>query len=378
MNNMIAATRIALAGGVAAVLLTACVNEPDPVELNITASATTVSVGQPVTFSITQDAEALAIYTGDEGHDYYKSAHYLLAGLTEAELKEQNYRPVDPEVKKVDIDLAISEPGATTAAEGRIEVLNPNTAQSMLQPELKPTQEGGQIVADEAAGGQPVLMLQALHPQWWSMAFRIHTDSRLGSNKTLRLRMRFDHPYVSNVNNGEESTGLTTFPVVVRLAGKAVGEDEVIFNDNTVWDILWTPTADYQDFTVDLGRIIPQWEQGTGKAMEHLSYIQVMFTATGTIGYVGGIYLQEASYGDIDYQPFDTGVAINPSEGAGVIDYQHIYTSPGTYKVVVLGTSTSTKNYPNGGYRDSMDGKIGAEEFRYDRQLRETTITVTP
>lgn len=357
--------------------LASCVNEPDPVELSLSADATTVSVGQPVTFSIMQNVEALALYTGDEGHDYYKSANYLLAGLSEADLKEQNFRPVDPEVKKVEIDLASSQPGATTAAEGRIEVVNPNTALSMLQSELLPTQEGGMIV-DDPVCGQNVLMLQALHPQWWSMAFRIHTDSRIGSNKTLRLRMRHDRPYVSNVNTGEESTSLTTFPVVVRLAGKAVGEDEVIFHDNTVWDILWTPTTEYQDFTVDLGRIIPQWEQGTGKAMESISYIQVMFTATGTIGYVGNIYLQNVSFGDIDYMPFDTGYAINPSEGAGLVSYQHTYTTPGTYKVVVLGTNTSTKNYPNGSYRDAMDGKISADEFKYDRQMREMTITVTP
>ena len=196
----------------AATTFIAC-NEEEAPSLHISASAdkTEVKVGEPVTFSIRHNAMAVSIYTGDDGHDYKSSAYYLLLGKTNDDLQNNNYRPIDPEITPYNCNFA---------------------------------------------------------------ALRLHTDAKLGTNKKLNLRMRFDKDILGDVSSGEQRPDITTFQVVIRLGGIGVGETEVIFRDETVWDIYWNPNTAFTDYSVDLSSVIDAWQGATGKTMGTLSYIQ--------------------------------------------------------------------------------------------------------
>lgn len=88
---------------VAAVLLSSC--RKDGVEIkdvNFTASKTTLAVNEEVTFSFTDGADALSIYTGDNRRDFEKSRIKLVEqmGYTEEQLKTNVYALRVPDMKE--------------------------------------------------------------------------------------------------------------------------------------------------------------------------------------------------------------------------------------------------------------------------------------
>ena len=305
----------------AATTFIAC-NEEEAPSLHISASAdkTEVKVGEPVTFSIRHNAMAVSIYTGDDGHDYKSSAYYLLLGKTNDDLQNNNYRPIDPEITPYNCNFADTPAGSTSITDNLAEVVN----------------------------------------------------------KKLNLRMRFDKDILGDVSSGEQRPDITTFQVVIRLGGIGVGETEVIFRDETVWDIYWNPNTAFTDYSVDLSSVIDAWQGATGKTMGTLSYIQILFTPSNNAGYLGDYYIASASYGDIDYIPFSTGQSLNINDNSGILKYQYTYTQPGNYQVVVIGTNTSMKNYSDSGYKDNVGNNIHASEYDYNTQFSTIDITVRP
>ena len=190
--------------------------------------------------------------------------------------------------------------------------------------------------------------------------------------------MRFDKDILEDVSSGEQRPAITTFQVVIRLGGIGVGETEVIFRDETVWDIYWNPNTAFTDYSVDLSSVIDAWQGATGKTMGTLSYIQILFTPSNNAGYLGDYYIASASYGDIDYIPFSTGQSLNINDNSGILKYQYTYTQPGNYQVVVIGTNTSMKNYSDSGYKDNVGNNIHASEYDYNTQFSTIDITVRP
>lgn len=350
------------------VAFTACTNEAEEMALTLSADKTTVSVGEPVTFTMQQDVQSLAIFTGDEGHDYYKSAAYVIKDKTEAELKDEIFRPVDASIQRVDIDLATSTPGATTAADGAVEVIHATQGDNLIGSEAS-------IVYDEFAQ-QNVLRVNSVRPDWWYQALRFNVNSPIGSDRNLHVTMRFDYPYLSEVATANPRPDVGASPVVIRLAGKGEGDTEPIFCEDTVWDIFWMPSTEYTTYDVDLTRIITAWEAASGRLMKELNYVQILFTATGGVGYVGNYYVAHASFSDRCYLDYDMGTAVPLPDGPGTATFTYTYSKPGTYKVVALGTNASYKNYSAGGYKDTMNGNVSASEYNYDRQIREVTINV--
>ena len=81
--------------------------------------------------------------------------------------------------------------------------------------------------------------------------------------------MRFDKDILGDVSSGEQRPDITTFQVVIRLGGIGVGETEVIFRDETVWDIYWNPNTAFTDYSVDLSSVIDAWQGATGKLWVH-------------------------------------------------------------------------------------------------------------
>lgn len=350
-------------------VMAACTSEAPEPELTVTVDRTTVGVGEPVTLTITHALDGLAVYNGEEGHDWYKSATYTLAGMTDQQLQDQVYRPMDPDVRPLDYDFSDATPGATVIGDGAIELLNANTKENLIAA------GEGAVVFDETVGHN-VLRITSTHPDWWYQALRVNLGTKLGSNRTLTLTMRFDKDVLEDVYTGEQHPELPTFCAVIRLAGKPEGEDRVVFSDNTVWDIYWAPSLSSAEYSVDLSRIIPEWQTGTGLKMETLEYAQILFTATGSVGYVGDFYVEKVRFGDYDYRPWDTGEAVNLGAGPGTVTYTHSYSAPGEYEMVVVGTTTSMKGFVNGGYRDNMGDKISADEYRYGHVQRSVKVTV--
>lgn len=325
--------------------------EAASVQLSVSADKTQVKVGEPVNFSIRHDAMAVSIYTGDDGHDYKTSAYYLLQGQDNDDLQNNNFRPVDPDITPYNCDIADTDAGAPTVKDNLAEVKNAGTGDNLIGSEAA-------VEYDESVG-QNVLKITSTHPEWWYQALRLNTNAKLGSNKKLNLRMRFDKDILEDVSSGEQRPEITTFQVVIRLGGIAVGESDIIFRDETVWDIYWNPNIAYTDYSVDLTSVIDAWQGATGKTMSTLSYIQILFTPSNNAGYLGDYYIASASFGDIDYIPFSVGKALTINDNTGVLNYQYAYTQPGDYQVVVIGTNTSL------GYTDNT-------------RLSTINITVTP
>ena len=349
--------------------LFSCTNDAPEVKLTVIADKTEVAVGEPVTLSITHNVQGLCVFAGDEGHNYYNSAAWLLNGLSEEELKSNIYRESDPDVKPMLYDFSDAIPGASVVGTGMVDVVDANSGNSLIGSEAE-------IVADPSTGNSS-LCIVSTHPDWWYQALRINLDSKLGSNQRLTLTMHFDKDILEDIYTGQQHPEMADFCVVVRAAGKARGQEEVVFNDNTVWDIYWRPSITPTEYTVDLSRVIAEWQGGTGLEMETISYVQILFTATGSVGYVGNIYVDKIEYGEYDYTPFDTAESIVLGSGPGTVTYTHAFEKPGQYEMVVMGTNTSWKNYTSDGYNNSVADKVSANEYNYDRQIRTVKIKVT-
>lgn len=344
-----------------------CSSDAPDVELTVTADKTDVAVGEPVTLAITHNVQGLCVYNGESGHDYYKSAAYLLKDATEEQLKTQIFREPDPDVTIMEYDFSGDTPGSLTVGGGQVDVINVSSGESLLGSEAN-------IVANTKGGGN-CLQITSTHPEWWYQALRINLNTKLGSNQNLTLTMHFDKDVLQDVYTAEEHPEVADFCVVVRIAGKGLGSDEIVFHDNTVWDIYWAPSLDPKQYSVDLSRVVAQWQSGTGLEMETLSYVQILFTTSGSVGYVGNFYIDKIEYGDYDYVAFDTAEGITLGSGPGTVYYTHAFSEPGTYRMVVLGTNTSWKNYSSDGYSSSY-ADVGADEYRYKREMRQVTINV--
>lgn len=316
----------------ACLLLAACNSEAPEISLSVEADGpTTISAGESVTLKITHGApDGLVVFAGDAGHDYNKSALYLLAGKTEEEIRNEVFRQPDPDVVPTSYAFEDVTPGSALAADSKVTLVNANSGDCLVPSE-------GQVVD----GG---LEIESTHPDWWYQALRVNLDTRPGANTTLSLRMRFDHDYLSDIYTGEAHPEVSTFMVVIRLAGRAAGGDKPVFCDETVWDIQWAPSTSSSDYTVDLSRVIAAWQSETGLEMDHLDYAQILFTASGSIGYVGKYTVEQVKFGDYDYMPFDTGEVVSTGKGPATSTWTHTYETPGDYTITVLATTTSLKN----------------------------------
>lgn len=346
-----------------------CTNDAPEVKLTVVADKTTVAVGEPVTLSINHNVLGLCVFTGEEGHNYYNSASYLLDGKTEDEIKNNIYREPDPDIKPMIYDFSDAQPGAPVVGAGMVDVVDVNSQNSLIGSEAE-------VVIDPLTGS-PALCIESVHPDWWYQALRINIDSKLGSNQKLTLTMHFEKDVLEDIYNGTKHPEIADFCVVVRAAGKAPDSDEIVFNDNTVWDIYWVPSLELTEYSVDLSRVIAEWQGGTGLEMETLSYVQILFTSAGSVGYVGKIYVDKVEYGEYDFKPFDTAEGILLGNGPGTVTYTHAFDKPGEYEMVVMGTNTSWKHYTSDGYNNSVADKISADEYKYDRQIRSVKIKVT-
>lgn len=357
-----------LGTAVCGIMLASCDSEAPKVELTVTADKTEVAVGEEVTLTIDQNVQGLCVFSGDEGHNYYKSATYILQNATEEELKTKYFRESDPNVKPMNYSFDDAKAGDPVIGNGLVEVLNVNTGDNLMGT-------NGEVVNDPVTGGKS-LKFTSIQPDWWCEGLRINLNTNLGANLMLTLKMRFDHTELQDIYTGAIVPDMLDFCAVVRIGGKAKGSDEIVFSDNTVWDIYWMPSLESTDYSVDLARVVEEWQGGTGLELETISYVQILFTSTGSVGYVGDFYIEKITYGSYDFIPFDTGDGISIVSGPGKITYRHAFEKPGTYDMVVIGTNTSWKNYDKDGYNTDFPNRVSASEYNYATEMKSVTITV--
>ncbi len=356
-------------------LLFACSKDeqPDDVQLSVTANKTQVKVGENVQFRVQHNATSLAIFTGDEGHNYDTSAYVLLDGKSETDIQNNVYRPTDPNVIPYRADFSKAQIGETKLLGGLFEVLNANNGESLMGT-------NAEIVSDTELN-QNVLKVTSVNPDWWYEALRMNVNSKVGSDRKLTLRIKHATDVLEEPRTGVKGTA-QQFRVVIRLAGIGEGETDVTFNDASVWDIFWKPSTSYTDYSLDLIRHIEAWQSATGKKMATLSYIQFLFTADwsdadgANMAYVGDYYIASASYGGISYIPFSTGKALTVSNNSGTLTYDYTYTKAGTYKVVVIGTNNGLKDYSGKGYKEE-NTTATADEYNYNRKTATMEIVVS-
>lgn len=345
-----------------------CTHEAPEIEFTVEADRTSVEVGEPVTLTITHDAAGgLVVFNGEKGHQYELSALNCLAGKSEEELRNTVFRTADPMVKPTIFDFANFKGDETFDENSTVTLVNAGSGECIIPSE-------GRLVDTERG---KALQIKSVHPEWWYQAIRLNLNSRPGANTLLKLTMRFEKDYLSKIGTGEPAPEVPTFMVVVRLAGRAADSDEVVFSDETVWDVYWAPSTASTDYSVDLSRIIAAWESGTGLKMDFIDYAQILLTTSeGAYGYIGDFWLEKVQFGDYDYLPFDTAEAVGSGSGPGTVTYTHSFSEPGDYVMTVVATSTSLKNYVNGGYKLDPASKISADEFNVRRELRTVYIHV--
>lgn len=362
---------ILLISGLLLSTLGACTKDnPEEVDLSVTADKTQVRVGDPVTFTIHHNVNALAIYTGDEGHDYLKSIDNVLKGKSSQELQGKNYRPTDPDVIPYKIDFSSTQVGSTTLADGAFEVRNANSGANLVGSQAE--------VVTDATIGKNVVKVDAQHPNWWYEGLRLNVNTKVGNNKKMTLRMKFASTTLKSADDQSLHPEETKFPIVIRLGGIAEGDTAVTFDGSTVWDLYVEPKTEYTDYTFDISRVINAWENAVNKKMATLSYIQILFTTVGAnIGYIGDYFIESANFGAIDYKAFDTGNGITITNNSGITKYSHRYDKPGSYEVVVVGSSSGFKTYSKDGYKTDLRN-VNANEYKYNTLYRTIKITVTP
>lgn len=358
-----------------AILLFACSKneQPEDVQLSISANKTQVKVGENVQFRVQHNATSLAIFTGDEGHNYDTSAFVLFEGKSENDIQNNVYRPTDPDVIPYRADFSKTQVGETTLLGGLFEVLNANNGESLMGTNAE--------VVSDAELNQNVLKVTSVNPDWWYEALRLNVNSKIGSDRKLTLRIKHATNILEEPRTGVKGTA-EQFRVVIRLAGIGEGETDVTFNDASVWDIFWKPSTTYTDYSLDLIRHIEAWQSATGKKMATLSYIQFLFTADwsaadgANMAYIGDYYIASASYGGISYIPFGVGKALPINDNSGMLIYDYTYTKAGTYKVVVVGTNNGLKDYSGQGYKNESTTAT-ADEYKYNRKIATMEIEVT-
>jgi hypothetical protein len=153
----------------AAVLVSCSDEEASDTRISLEADKQQVSVGEPVTFTIRHNAIAVAIFTGDEGHDFQTSATFILNGKTNDELMNNNYRPVDPSVVPYECDLSETPAGSSAITDNKMEVRDANGGWSLIGSEAD--------VELDPSLQKNVLKVISKNPDWWYQALRFNINS---------------------------------------------------------------------------------------------------------------------------------------------------------------------------------------------------------
>lgn len=325
--------------------------------LNVNADKTTVAVGEKVNFSISTNTSSTIVYNGTVGHNYEKSADYLLKGLSQQELKDSIYRIPNELVKRFFVNLSGAE----------------SIPETIEYPDM-------QIAYDDSLAANALKL--TLFPNDWGKVLKIYPRVAVADNKNLTIRMRFDSNDIYYQNGGEWLPGSTkaNFRIVTEVIGKT--------SDGTVkWDFdqnspnsLWynntiTPSTKYFNHIVNIEKWIQNWEAKNGLTLETVECITLKFVGDANAAYKGNIYISSIELGEDGYYAFDTGECVTSLNGSGKMSYSCSFDQPGTYNVTFVTTTSSSKNYSGDGYQSDRND-ISSDEYKYNTKYVTIPIVV--
>jgi hypothetical protein len=369
---------------VAGVLFTSC--RKDGVEIkdvNFTADKTTVAVNEEVTFTFTDGADALSVYTGDARKDFEKSRIKLIEqmGYTEEQLKTNVFALRIPDMKEYLLYMPKINaiPGDYTFSGPGMEIYNGK----LVSWDYSNATNSRYIKMNIPDGNPYTLTIkpgQAVLPQMLN-----YTNTNLTALGALNATVNNTFAPFCSFPDGftpASTTGIgVKFGVQVVIDGAA---SPISYTTITVRELL-------DNLAFNLQTILTAWRTTNiplGKdPKKGIDDIRLIFNADDPaaidddgdlLSYIGNVYMQEVRLGDAAnmIQAFNEGVKIPYVYPNNTQTYKYRYTAPGVYKAVMVATYVGRKKYRGNGYTTGRPDEISASEYEIERRFKTIEITV--
>jgi hypothetical protein len=376
-NKIIGATAVGI-------LFTACRKDVVNIkEVDFTASKTTLAVNEEVTFTFTDGADALSIFTGDNRRDFEKSRIKLVEqmGYTEEQLKSNVYALRVPDMKEylLSIPKLNTLPSDFSFSGPQMELYN-----GKLVTWDYSNATNSRYIKMNLPDGNPYTLTikpgQAVLPQM--LNYVTANLTALGSlntnpNNTFAPFCSFPDGFTTASTTG---IGLK-FGIQVVIDGVA---SPISYSTATVRELL-------DNLAFNLQTILTAWRTTNiplGKdPKKGIDEIRLIFNADDPtqidddgdlLSYKGNVYMQEVRLGDASnmIQAFNEGVRIPFVHANTTQTYKYRYTTPGVYKAVMVATYVGRKKYSGNGYTSNRADEISASEYNIERRYKTIDITV--
>ncbi len=321
-----------LALSIAASFFIYCEKDEEMPNIQFFADKTNIKVGETITFSASSGAAGYALFPGDAGHEWEKSAAMLVPG----EGKDSVYRIPDPFVKRFEMDASGAEEVPDSLIEGRNKL-------------SKLGVEDGGVKFNIATPG-------------WGNDLIIKPNVGVGEEATiLTLRMKFANP---------DPDLQIRFTTTLKINGVYTVAD---WPDGRIYPT-FAAVGEYTDMAIDLAKTIEAWKSNAGLAYDVLEEVMIVIGGGPAANrYAGDFYVQSATLGIDGYLPFDVGYAMDAF--ISPVEFDYTYNEAGTYTATLVATGSGVKNYTGDGYQtDRTD--VNAGEYDYDRQVITIPIRV--
>lgn len=369
---------------VAVALLSSCRKDEIQIkDVNFTVDKASVTVNDTVTFSFTDGADALSIYTGDNRRDFEKSRIKLVEqmGYTEEQLKTNIYALRIPDLKEylLYIPKVNTIPAEYTFSGPAMEIYN-----GKLVPWDYSNATNSRYIKINIPNGNPYTLTikpgQAVLPQMLNYASANLTT--LGA-----LNATPNNNFSPFISFPDGFTAASTTGISVRFGVQVVidgAESAISYSTLTVRELLdnlafnlQTTLTNWRTINIPLGK----------DPKKGIDEIRLIFNADDPaatdddgdlLSYIGNAYMQEVRLGDAAnmIQAFNEGVKIPYVYPNTTQTYKYRYTTPGVYKAVMVATYVGRKKYSGNGYTSGRPDEISASEYNIERRYKTIEITV--
>lgn len=352
-------------------------------DVNFAANKTTVAVNEEVTFTFTDGADALAIYTGDNRRDFEKSRIKLVEqmGYTEEQLKSNVYALRIPDMREYllfapkinSIPTEYSFSGAPLELyDGKLVTWDYSNATNSRYIKMN--------IPDGKPYTLTIKSSQAVLPQMLN-----YTNTNLTALGALNATANNNFSPFCSFPDGfttASTTGISVkFGVQVVIDG---AESPISYTTVTVRELL-------DNLAFNLQTILTAWRTTNiplGKdPKKGIDEVRLIFNADDPaatdddgdlLSYFGNVYMQEVRLGDAAnmIQSFNEGVKIPYVYPGNTQTYKYRYAAPGVYKAVMVATYIGRKKYSGNGYTTGRPDEILASEYEIERRYKTVEITV--
>ncbi len=317
------------------------------VDLRLSVDQSTIYEGESVTFSLDYTAAALAIYTGDDGHDYDNSYYALMEGLSDEQLLEDVYLNADDSTEEYAFSLSTYQAGVYdeelltyfdyTRKDG--DNSTPFNATSRLGED-----SDGITIDDD---GKTVFCTNqdfTSDVTYWNDRY-VHFKSlgqEINDNQTLVLRMKF-------LGVGDESLRVQA---IVNIVGRESEDDAPQYSKTEIYTLYDYPSEEYQDYSFDLSNVVVDWEARTTKSLNYIDELVIMIRDfDGKVEIDGSNYgsnitgycIESMSYSGVTYFPLSTGYSVTTSDSSGIATFDYTYNEVGTFRVLAIATNNGVQ-----------------------------------